>query len=371
MHARVIVTHSEFVMHHGFRSILAMLLLAGVGGSRVLGQSTAGAAPAAGPREMDLSAYQGPKGKLAIRAVQGTKSAPAAGADEAELILFHNNAPVKRYPLHLDELGMTVVGDLPIALGLRPMVRIKHAGVFYQQLGEPLDTAKPNASIEVVVFEVTDKVPAWKVVLRQMMLDRKNAKDGGAIVAETVIVDNPADATWLGNAPDEMNRRATVRLTLPVGASDIQLEQGFHGWCCTSIKGSELNIQMPLMPGKMTYQFAYSVPAKEGKVDLRMSAPAPIEHAAVYVPEQEQVAETTILAAAGSEMVAGQSSRLYQAMSLKAGDTAGLVVLAPAVAAPVQSSASSNPTVFWTSIVGGVLAVGLVGFVFARRVLRK
>ncbi len=321
--------------------------------------------PAMAP-QMDLSAYQGPKGLLAIRGIQGTKGGPAVSGNEAELILLHNGAPIKRYPLKLDDNGLAMVSDLPIALGLRPMVRVMHAGVVYQQTGEPLDASKPSASIEVVVHEVTDAVPQWKVVLRQVMYSRT---DGGAEVAETVIVENPADTTWLGGAADAEGRRATVTLTLPANASDVQLEQGFHGWCCTAYKGSELNIQMPLMPGRMTYQFGYAVAAKDGALDLRVVAPAAIEHAAVYLADKESVVRTTALAESGTEMIDGKLAHLYTAEGLKAGDSMG-VVLAALAAKPVVHAAATDRSMTWMGIGGGVLAAAVGGFVVLR-MMRK
>jgi hypothetical protein len=310
----------------------------------------------------ELAAYQGPKGKIAIRAVQGTKGGPAVGGEEAELILLQQNNPVKRYPIQLDEQGVAIVSDVPLALELRPMVRVKHGGVFYQQVGDMLEPTKPNVPMEVQVFEVTETPPSWKVALRQVLFAR-NAT--GADVAETVVIQNPGDATWLGGTPDAQGRRSTVTLTLPPGASDVQLEQGFHGWCCTAFNGSDLAVQMPLMPGAMTYQFAYTVPAKDGQIDLRIVAPTTVDHAAIYVPEKDNKVQTTVLTPAGTELVDGQSSRIYQADAIAAGTTMGVVLTG--IAPPAVAAAASDSKGMWIGIAAAGLVLGAIGVRYAMR----
>lgn len=349
-------------MRHRMRSIVLTALVLLVGGSPVAAQNAPHATPMPAGPEMDLSSYQGPKGKLAIRAVQGTKGGPAVGGDEAELVLFHRNAAIKRYPLKLDESGLAMVTDLPVGLGIRPVVRIRHAGVYYQQLGEPLDIANPVASMEVVVFEVTPTVPAWKVVLRQLMFERK---ESSVLIAETVVVDNPTDSSWLGGDADTQGRRTTVSLAIPSGASDIQLEKGFHGWCCTEFKDSNLNIQMPLMPGRTTFQFAYALPSPDGRIDLTVTTRAPVEHAAVYVPSGETVSQADRLRPAGVEMIEGSANRLYQADGLKSGDSFRIVIAAAVAAAPATPS-SQLP---WYVIAGAVVCAA--GAVVALKAIRQ
>jgi hypothetical protein len=327
------------------------------------------ALPADPSAQMDLSFYQGPKGTLAIRAVQGTKGGPAVSGDEAELILFHNNAPVKRYPLTLDARGSASVSDMPLAMKLRPMVRVRHAGVYYQQLGEPLDEGKPQASMDVLVYEVTETRPEWKIVLRQVVYDRQ---DDLTDVAETVIVENPTDRTWLGGPADAQGRRPTISLGLPPGASDVQLQRGFHGWCCTAFNNPELVVQMPLMPGTMTYQFGYSVHERDGQTDLRVASAAPIDHAVVYVPESDSVLQAVAIAPAGTEQVGGKPARLYQAKPLAANTPFG-VTLAPLPKVPQTADAASSDDrrIVWVSAAGGAVAIGIIVLLAIKRVFLK
>lgn len=351
---------------HSWNSVVFAALTA-IGFSAGLAHQPPHGMPTEAPPQDELATYQGPKGDLTIKSVQGTKAGPAAGADEGELVIYRNNAPIKRYPFHLDDQGTTVVKDLPIGLGIRPLVRVKHAGVFYQQIGEMLDTAKAASSIVVTVYEVTDKAPDWRIVLRQVMYESKAT---GALVAETVIVENPGDATWLGSQPDELGRRSAVRLTLPSASSDVQLQQGFHGWCCTAFKGTELNIQMPLMPGKTTYQFAYTVTADGNKIDLRVQAPAVVEHAAVYVSPKDTVAQAVQLTLKGTETIDNQPAQLYQASDVKAGEAMGIVLATASTEMQTQGS-QARAGGSWLPVTVGVVAfVTICGYLVVRAIRR-
>lgn len=318
------------------------------------------AAPPASAPDMDLASYQGPRGTLSVHATQGTKGRSPVSGDAAELVLLHRNAPVKQISFTLDAEGNASIPDLPLAMALRPVVRVKHAGVLYQQAGEQLDPSKPVASLEVVVYEVTDDTPAWKVVLRHVMFERDET---GANVAETVLVDNTGDATWLGAPADAQGRRATVQVTLPAGARDIQLEQGFHGWCCTAFAGSTLSIQMPLMPGRTQYRFAYRVPETDGSIALHLSSPlATMEHAAVFVQERANAVEPSGLASTRTELVAGEPLRVYEASGIRPGAVVGVALRRPD--APGDKSAVSP------SVIGLVVAATGVGAGIAVAVAR-
>lgn len=299
---------------------------------------------------------QGPKGMLAIRAIQGTKGGPAVGGEEVEVILFHRDMPVKQIKGNLDEQGVLLVGDLPVGIGIRPLVRIKHAGVLYQDAAPLMDAEKPGANLDITVYEVTETMPAWKVVMRHVQAEKT---EGGVNVSETVVAENPSDQTWMGAPPDAQNRRATVTLDLPPGARDVQLIQGFHGWCCSAYSGTKLSIQMPFMPGKMTYKFAYDVPANEGAIDLRVSAPAAVGHVAFFVPATGMSMEGTLVAEGGSEMMGSQLVKMFQSDGIAAGDRVGVVLtsLAPPPAAAPSEAKGLSPVVW---IAGGLAGVGVV-----------
>ena len=212
--------------------MVALLTVLGLSPGGALAQAPAIPNPdsAQMPNDLVHAMAVSTKGTLVIRAVQGTKDGPPVGGEEVEVVVFCREQPVQQISSKLDERGMLVVNDLPVSLGIRALVRVKHAGVLYQDAGPLMNDSAPQASVDVTVYEVTDEAPAWRIVARQL---------AGAIVAdgidvaETVVVENPGDRTWLGAPADAQGRRATVRLGLPPDAVEIELLQGFHGWCCS------------------------------------------------------------------------------------------------------------------------------------------
>ena len=109
---------------------------------------------------------------------------------EIEVNFYNQGELVHQAKVMLDESGEALLEDLPIEIGLQPVVIVPHAGVTYQNSGKLMDKANPTQTMEIVCYEVTNDVPAWKIHLRQVMLS--HAPDG-LKVTEILLIDNPAE----------------------------------------------------------------------------------------------------------------------------------------------------------------------------------
>lgn len=267
-------------------------------------------APPAVPPELEAALTAGPKGTLAVRAIQGTKGGPTIGVADVEVELFHRNQSVRRMLARLDENGMVIVRDVPVGLPVRPVARLRHGANTYQDFGPQMDATHPSASMEVTVYEPTDDPPDWRIAQRVVMIA---AIEDGVDVVEHAEVSCPGDRTWMGRPADDAGRRATVVFDLPPGARDVRLEYGFHGWCCTSFRDGRLTVQMPLMPGKSPFKFSYRADAPAGAGEVRVAAPAPSDRVTFLIPD-DAVAVTPGpgLTAAGVRPVAGTRVRAYE-----------------------------------------------------------
>ena len=322
------------------------------------------------PQDLQHAMAVGPKGTIAIRGIQGTANGPTVAGDEVEIILVHRGQPVKQIKSKLDENGMTMVGDIPVGVGVQPVVRIKHAGVLYQESGTMMDAATPRASMNITVYEVTDQMPVWKVLARQVMAAR--LPDEMDIV-EVVTVENMSDKTWLGGTANSEGRRDTVVLGVPEQAEKFNLESGFHGWCCTTFASNSLHVQMPLMPGKFTYRFSYTVPITEGKADLRISSAAVADQTVIAIPDDGTSAQAFQLESAGTDTVQGTRIRRFKAANLNAGSVVGLMLTgltaqaaAPGAATPAAPAPGTGLPVTWIALGIGVLVVIGIGGVWMR-----
>lgn len=329
--------------------------------------------PSASPSVLSAS-QQTASGNLAIRAVQGTVGGAKPAGSKVEVHLFHRGQPFQKIDGTLDDLGLLVLSDLPVAMGIRPLVRIEHGGVTYQDTGPEMTPESPDASVEVVIYETTTDRPAWRVASRQAIVTPAIDR---LLVSESVYVDNPGDRTWLGGAEATNGKLTTVALDLPALSENVTLDTGFHGWCCTTYEQGRLAVQMPLMPGRSVYQFTYEVPTTEGRGVIALSAGAGMDELAVIIPESGIAAEPVGLTAGSVQMSESGPLRLYVGRGIGAGERPSLSLTglpratpqsgADRVEAPVESPGGGPGLSAW--LIGGtaVAAIGIALGVFVMR----
>ncbi|MCA9310555.1 MAG: hypothetical protein KDA21_05065 [Phycisphaerales bacterium] len=303
-------------------------------------------------------------GSLAIRAVQGTKDGPAIGAAPIEVQLFHRNQAIERFETHLDEHGVALLEGLPVGIGITPVVKINHAGVFYQEVGPAMDASNRDASMNIVVYETTDTPPDWHIVMRHVIVE---PRPEGAMVSDMIVVESGADRTWLGGAPDAEGKRTAVTAALPPLATNVQLVQGFHGWCCTRIEGNTLAVQMPLMPGRARFHFTYDVPADGGRTDLRITAPRTIDQVALFIPDDGTPVEPDGLEARGTSTMGDTQVRLYNAEHVAQGASAGIVLVGSAPGPGNQPPAAGSARTAQIVVIAGIGGIILIGIAMILR----
>ncbi|MCA9293469.1 MAG: hypothetical protein KDA20_06625 [Phycisphaerales bacterium] len=295
----------------------ALLLMTWLSALLALAPAPASAQPA-GPQLAPASTAT-----LAVRGVQGTaKGAPVKG-DVIELHLFQGNQIAHRFDAVLDDNGLAMFNAIPLATPLRPLVRIMHAGVVYQEVGPLLEPTKPTASMDVAVYDTKLDKPAWEIALRSLMAwpDAQQVS-----VSEILVVESPADYTWLGGDLDERDQRTTVSVSLPTGARDVNLDEGFHGWCCTKFDGSLLEIQMPLMPGRAAFRYSYKLPVNAGSTELEVAGPVLTRVVEFQVPETVADVRTHAVTAAGMKADDQGALRVFESENQPPNERCGVVL---------------------------------------------
>jgi hypothetical protein len=301
-------------------------------------------------------------GSLTIRAVQGTPGGPPIGAAGVEVRLYHRGALVDTIETRLDEHGVVVLEDLPLAMQVQPVARVAYKDLTYQQAGAVLDAADPQV-LEVVCYEPTEEAPPWTVRMWHVVLERSPE---GLAVREVLVVDNPADRTWIG-VPGPNGRRVTTSFGLHGEAADASLGRGFHGWCCTTLSEGRLINHLALMPQTTEFSFRYVVPpADDGAIVLDVTAPAPVDHLMVLVPAEIPVEYAAGLEFTGTQRLGSGTLQGYAASGLHRGQVAS-VSLAGLVG---TEAASAGRTGGLARIVaaagGGLLLVLAVVVIFLR-----
>lgn len=308
-----------------------------------------------GPMEQVLA--EAPMGTLAVQVVQGTEGGPKIGTQDITIELYHLDHVIKTIEATLDGAGVALIDDVPLPVEVRPVVRLQYSGVTYLEVGPAMSDAQPEGVVELTVYETTDEAPAWQVAMRHVMVE---PRDDGVLVAETLVVENPADRTWMGEPTADGADRPTVRVRLPEGARQVQLQSGFHGWCCTAHTGRDLVVKMPLMPGRTSFRYSYLAPGANSRAEVLVSSPAPTKQAVFFVPDAGASVAPVALNHLGTEQMGQMRVNMYQSASLAGGAEAGVVLTGLRSAAPASAAAPGGDGSVASARRMGLLGLALV-----------
>jgi len=288
-------------------------------------------------------------GTLILRTYQGTKGAPAVGEEPVTVEFYYRGQLVHKDAGKLDASGTTVFQKIPLATPCQPLIKVKHAGIEYAAIGEILHGYNASETIEMNVYEVTDKQPQWGVQARHLMID---PTPQGLNVIEMVAFQNPTDRSWLGTSrPD--GSKATFSFELPANATNVKLDGPSDG-----IKIDKTNITAitPMQPGVCQLQISYNVPAgANGKVVLPIENPTAVGRLMAFVNENGSTATAEGLASGGAQaMPNGSKTLMFTGNDLKAGQKATLTVVLPRAAKTSAQGAPGSNGVYFAKVVAGI-----------------
>jgi hypothetical protein len=296
------------------------------------------------------------KGRLTIRAVQGTANAPIP-ANDAVMAHFHGSGGhVAKSEVHLDAQGAATIDNIALTPDpVEPVIVVQHGDMQYQVVASAMDSAHTQQEVEVPVYEVAEQVPAWRIQMRHVIIQ---PEDDQVRVRVMVAVENPGDRTWVG-VPDEHGARSTVMLLLPAGLQDLELGDGFAE-DSAHFDGKLLTACSALVPGVSRYQFSYVLPIRDGKVSIAVKSPVATRHLMVVVPDDGSEVRCEGLQARGSMEMGEGKTRLFQTMELPPDQAASVTIsgLAFSAAASVAGGGSSLPQIL---AIGGLGVVVLAG----------
>jgi hypothetical protein len=348
-------------------------------------------AAAAQTQDQPASTAPAVKGTISIHLVPGTAGGSSLANEPITVELYHRGAVLQKWEVKTNAAGAATITDVPAQVPAHALVTVNHKGLLQQAVGEVLEPANPQQTIEMRVYEGTDARPAWTVAMRHVIV-RWTPSTPGLEVTEMLSATNPSDRAWLGDkhASGEKIDRTTLILPLPANASDVQLHAGFDDGG-TAVQNNAIVSSSPLFPGPTQFRLSYTVPAPGGVASLTITAPnAPVGHMMVFVPADATTVKATGLQGgqpmsmgAGGGMAApgatgeAQQVRAFSAADLAPGQTATLaftgIVPGPeptpdgadaAPDAPVKKDKTAQ-----TVAIGGALliAVAGTGFFFMKK----
>lgn len=302
-------------------------------------------------------------GTLTIQAVQSTAGAAAVSdGGEATIDLYTGQHLLKTYNVKLDAAGRATLENIPVSLGIDPIVKVIYRDVEYAAEGQFMDSTHPAQQLNVPVYETTTDAPAWQVSMRHLMVEPAAAAEGQLQVIDVLQIENPSDRAWTGAVMAEGGgggKGTTFVLPLPDGAANVQLIEGFHD-CCTTIDAAGVHNQMPLLPGTKIYRLAYTLPVQSGRTQISVASPAPVQHLMVFVPNDGSQVQAEGLSAVESSMGDG-SKRFFAATDVQADQSVSLAlsgVATTSVAAGSQPAAPAGLSA--TSLAKAIAGAGSV-----------
>ena len=300
------------------------------------------------------------KGTLAIQAVQGTPGGPVVGNVEAEVELVHRGMTLNTIKIKLDEHGVAMVEDLPVSMGVQPIVRVQYDNLTYQVAGGWMDATHPQQKLEVTCYESTENPPPWHVLMRHVML---SPAPEGVQVTEVLVIENPQELTWTG-VKGAVPKKITTSFKLPDGANNVKLGRGFHDWCCSTLVNGILMNHLPLMPQTTEMVYSYTLPASRGAAVVEIQAPAPVQHTMVLAPESINVESIEGLTDNGMQSMGEATVHAYMASTLETGDRVSITLAGlRGPASPATASMAQNIARIVAVIGGGLILVAALAVV--------
>lgn len=201
---------------------------------------------------------------------------------------------------------------------------------------------------ELKVYETTEVQPAWRIGMRHLII---RPMESQYHVTEVWAVVNPSDKSYIGapvnltavetpEAADQTSDntvvevlpaaghnagRTTLVLPLPAKASHVQAGTGFDA-CCVRLEEGKLISTKPLLPGTTELRVSYLLAAEHGLFDLSLSAPAPMDHLMIFLPDDGSQVTAKGLTA-GDPFTAGDKRfRMYVGKSIEKGADIGLTI---------------------------------------------
>jgi hypothetical protein len=278
-------------------------------------------------------------GKLTVRAVQSTKDAKAIPAGTPVTVeLSVNEQVLDKREGKLDESGVATFDAIPVLTGVQPVARVNYNGVDYEAAGSVMDGTHADQQLQVQVYESTETEPAWQIRMQHVMV-APSAE--GMQVMEMLAVENPTDRAWIGKAAADGKRTTTV-FPLPAGAANVQLAGGFHE-CCVKTEADRIVNSMALTPGITQFRVVYTVPVKDGKAELSLTAPAAVSHAMFFVPDDGSTVSAQGLESGGVAEMGNGKTRFYKAKDVAAGAIMKLSLSGITARAAAGSNESGPP----------------------------
>lgn len=213
---------------------------------------------------LPLTAHAQAGGVVQGQVINGTAgTAPKLAGLQVRLYLFSGNTLKETRKADSNAQGAFRFDTVPTGSAWTAITSVEYAGVEYE--GKPLDlTNGTDFSSDVTIYETTTEDQALKVDRSHLIIEMGV---GQLEVTELVVLNNTGDRTYVGSQEVVPNRRATARVALPTGASDVSFSSEDVGGAMVRT-GEGFVDTRPIIPGTQQYVLSYALPAEGSTYNL-------------------------------------------------------------------------------------------------------
>jgi len=219
-----------------------------------------------------------PAGVISGTAVNGSAGDRALAGTEIVLRASQDGAFVPVAATTTDDQGRFLFSELPVNQGLIYLPGVNHFGIHYPGSRVRLTPDQTTARVRLIAFE-TAASPS-PLISRRHEIGVQPGK-GYLEVTETIVVENPSRATFVGQATDD-RPPVTLRLSLPEGIDKVTFDREFHGRNFQLHEG-RLITELPWPPGSRELKFIYRVPVEQRFGVLSRVLDLPTEQVVVQI----------------------------------------------------------------------------------------
>ena len=154
-----------------------------------------------------------------------------------------------------DRYGRFQFDNLPLGADIPYLPGATKDDVHYPGARVQLTAAQPYARVRIVVHNAV-AAPSPLVARRHEIVVRPES--GGLKVTETLLIDNPSNVCYVGQAAHDAGPPVTLRLSVPPGFERITFQEEFFGRRFLLVN-DRLVTSVPWPPGKREMKFTYTV----------------------------------------------------------------------------------------------------------------
>lgn len=216
---------------------------------------------------------------------------------------------------------------------------------------------KPEQQLNLTVYQATSGSAKLAIVHTSILIHQPDPKSGTITISEVHSFKNLDTHSYVGSLDASKGKPNALMFSLPSGASNIKLGDGFAGYQQIQVD-SGFATDVAVLPGDTEFSFSFTVPYRSTVYDFAYTAMYPTIDLSVLVPPSIQ-ANSGALNSQSVVNSGGQSYRVFDTKQLLSKQAIHVNLSGLPAANVTAASAPTNTSWLWL-VVGLLIMVGIL-----------